>query len=85
MGTTTKFGSWEQDVQWLRDQLKQQDLVLAAYCDEPQPLAAERYTRTQEWQVIQPLLPLAPGRAGHWPSARAAASRVTRLPQRALR
>lgn len=63
MSTTTKFGSWEQAVQWLREQPEQQELVLAAYYDDPLPAAADRYWRSEEWQAIQPLLPPVPGRA----------------------
>ena len=65
MSTTTqpKFGSWEQAVQWLREQPSQRDLVLAAYYDDPLPAAAERYWGSEEWQAIRPLLPVVPGRA----------------------
>lgn len=63
MSTTTKFGSWEQAVQWLREQPGQRDLVLAAYYDDPLPAAADRYWRSEEWQAIRPLLPVVPGRA----------------------
>ena len=63
MSTTTKFGSWEQAVQWLREQPEQRDLVLAAYYDDPLPAAADRYWRSEEWQAIRPLLPIAPGHA----------------------
>ena len=63
MSTTTKFGSWEQAVQWLREQPELRDLVLAAYYDDPLPAAADRYWRSEEWQAIRPLLPIAPGHA----------------------
>lgn len=63
MSTTTKFGSWEQAVQWLREQPEQRELVLAAYYDDPLPTAADRYWRSEEWQAIRPLLPPVPGRA----------------------
>lgn len=63
MSTTTKFGNWEQAVQWLREQPEQRELVLAAYYDDPLPAAAERYWRSEEWQAIRPLLPVLPGRA----------------------
>lgn len=58
-----RFKTWEQAVQWLREQPEQQELVLAAYYDDPLPAAADRYWRSEEWQAIRPLLPSAPGRA----------------------
>lgn len=61
MSATTKFGSWEQAVQWLREQPEQQELVVAAYYDDPLSVAADRYWRSEEWQAIRPLLPPAPG------------------------
>ena len=61
MSATTKFGSWEQAVQWLREQPEQQELMLAAYYDDPLSAAADRYWRSEEWQAIRPLLPPAPG------------------------
>jgi SAM-dependent methyltransferase len=57
------FSTWEQAVQWLREQPEQQDLVRAAYYDDPLPAAAERYWRSEEWQAIRSLLPSFPGRA----------------------
>ncbi len=57
MSTTTRFGSWEQAVQWLREQPERQELVLAAYYDDPLSAAADRYWRSEEWQAIRPLLP----------------------------
>lgn len=56
------FGTWEQAVQWLREQPDQQELVLGAYYDDPLPDAAQRYWRSEEWQAIRTLLP-ATGRA----------------------
>jgi SAM-dependent methyltransferase len=61
MSTKPKIGSWEQAVQWLRDQPGQRDLVLAAYYDDPLPAAADRYWRSEEWQAIRPQLPTVPG------------------------
>lgn len=57
------FHTWEQAVQWLREQPEYQELVLAAYYDDPLPAAAERYWRSEEWQAIRPLLPPTPGLA----------------------
>lgn len=59
----SRFKTWEQAVQWLREQPEQHELVLAAYYDDPLPAAADRYRRSEEWQAIRPLLPPAPGRA----------------------
>jgi SAM-dependent methyltransferase len=58
-----EFNTWEQAVKWLREQPEQQELVLAAYYDDPLPAAADRYWRSEEWQAIRPLLPPAPGLA----------------------
>ena len=58
-----EFSSWEQTVQWLREQPEQQELVLAAYYDDPLSAAADRYWSSQEWQAIRLLLPPAPGLA----------------------
>jgi len=62
-GHKKRFHTWEQAVQWLREQPEQQELVLAAYYDDPLPAAADRYWRSEEWRAIRPLLPPAPGRA----------------------
>lgn len=61
--TGSRFKTWEQAVQWLREQPGKRDLVLAAYYDDPLPEAAARYWRSEEWQAIRPLLPSTPGRA----------------------
>ena len=62
-GHNKRFHTWEQAVQWLREQPEQQELVLAAYYDDPLAAAADRYWRSEEWQAIRPLLPSTPGRA----------------------
>lgn len=51
------FGSWESAVEWLRMQPDQQDLVKAAYYDDPLIEAAERYWKSPEWSAIQQLMP----------------------------
>jgi len=58
-----EFNTWEQAVQWLREQPEQQELVLAAYYDDPLHAAADRYWHSEEWQAIRPLLPPARGQA----------------------
>ncbi|MFS8147132.1 class I SAM-dependent methyltransferase [Rhizobium sp. BR 249] len=52
--------SWEDSVQWLRDQKDQQPLVRACYFDDPLQDAAERFWESAEWKAIAALLP-APG------------------------
>lgn len=56
MADRSHFSTWEQAVQWLRDQPSQRELVLAAYYDDPLLAAAERYYRSEEWSAIRPLL-----------------------------
>ncbi|MES2585568.1 MAG: methyltransferase domain-containing protein [Pseudomonadota bacterium] len=55
---TKKFQTWEQAVQWLRQQPDQQELVLAAYYDDPLIEAAERYRSSEEWAEIRQFLPV---------------------------
>lgn len=59
----SRFKTWEQAVQWLREQPEQQELVLAAYYDDPLLAAANRYWHSEEWQAIRPLLPPVRGQA----------------------
>ena len=61
--STSRFTSWEDAVRWLREQPDRQDLVQAAYYDDPLPAAAERYWRSAEWQALKPLLGSARERA----------------------
>lgn len=63
MSTATPFASWEAAVQWLREQPDRQDLVQAAYYDDPLPAAAQRYWQSPEWQDIRALLGDARGQA----------------------
>jgi len=55
--------TWEQSVQWLREQPEQQELVRACYFDDPLLEAAERFWHSTEWQSIAALLPDANGQA----------------------
>lgn len=55
--------SWEESVQWLRDQPDQKDLVMACYFDDPITEAAERYWKSAEWKAIAKFLPRSLGRA----------------------
>jgi SAM-dependent methyltransferase len=63
MNTPPKICSWEQAVQWLCSRPEQRDLVLACYYDSPLLGAADRYSRSEEWRAILPLLPPRLGRA----------------------
>ncbi|MBB3133601.1 SAM-dependent methyltransferase [Rhizobium pisi] len=55
--------SWEESVQWLRDQKDQQPLVRACYFDDPLQDAAERFWESAEWKAIAALLPTPGGTA----------------------
>jgi SAM-dependent methyltransferase len=55
--------TWEQAVLWLRDQPGQEDLVKAAFFDDPVSGAAQRYHASCEWGALQDLLPRILGRA----------------------
>ncbi|OGR35002.1 MAG: SAM-dependent methyltransferase [Desulfovibrionales bacterium GWA2_65_9] len=54
--------TWEQAVQWLREQPDMQGLVRACYFDDPLAQAAERFRAGPEWQGMRRLLPR-PGKA----------------------
>lgn len=49
--------TWESAVRWLRDQPDSQQLVNAAYYDDPLLGAAERYWRSEEWLALRQFLP----------------------------
>jgi SAM-dependent methyltransferase len=55
--------TWEQAVQWLRDQPDQQALVNACYFDDPLFEAAQRFWQSPEWKAIASLLPAPHGKA----------------------
>ena len=55
--------TWEQAVQWLRDQPDQRVLVKACYFDDPLVEAAERFWQSAEWKAIAALLPPPNGKA----------------------
>lgn len=56
MNSDSKFGTWEAAVHWLRDQPEQQELVRAAYYDDPLVDAATRYWRSEEWAAVRGVL-----------------------------
>jgi SAM-dependent methyltransferase len=55
--------TWEQSVQWLKDQPDQDALIKACYFDDPLASAAARYHQSKEWQAIRALLPPVRGSA----------------------
>lgn len=54
-----KFRTWEQAVQWLREQPDQQALVRDAYYDDPLPEVANRYWLSEEWCAIRQYMQIA--------------------------
>lgn len=61
MSSEARFGTWEAAVLWLKNQPEQQELVRAAYYDDPLIDAATRYWRSDEWTAVRELLA---GRSG---------------------
>lgn len=57
------YVSWEEAVAWLAAQPENQELVKDCYFDSSPEDAAERYSRSQEWNAINIFLPAVPGRA----------------------
>ena len=51
-----KLLTWEEAVQWLREQPEKQELVRDCYYDDPLELVAERFNNSEEWQAIKSLL-----------------------------
>ena len=51
-----KLLSWEQAVDWLRQQPEKQDLVRYCYYDDPLELSAQRFYQGEEWTAIKELL-----------------------------
>lgn len=48
--------SWEEAVQWLRNQPGQESLAQACYYDDPIETAAERFSNSEEWKAVAELL-----------------------------
>jgi|JI10StandDraft_1071094.scaffolds.fasta_scaffold119475_3 ubiquinone/menaquinone biosynthesis C-methylase UbiE len=44
--------TWEEAVEWLRNQTGQEELILACYYDDPVYEAAIRFWKSEEWQEI---------------------------------
>ncbi len=55
--------TWEQAVQWLREQPDQQELVRACYYDDPLIDAARRFANSVEWRSTVALFPQNTGAA----------------------
>jgi SAM-dependent methyltransferase len=55
--------TWEEAVLWLRAQPGREELVRAAYFDDPLIEAAARYHAGGEWRAVRALLPSHPGKA----------------------
>ena len=60
MSTIPKV-TWEEAVQWLRDQPDKQDLVQWCFFDDPLIEAAQRFHGSSEWRATRALLPATPG------------------------
>lgn len=58
-----RYASWEEAVAWLSAQPDKQELVRDCYFDSSPEDAAERYSRSDEWNAIGTFLPSVPGRA----------------------
>lgn len=58
-----RFETWEGAVSWLRAQPDRQDLVLAAYYDDPLEKAAKRYHAGEEWREVRSRLGDGAGRS----------------------
>ena len=53
---SVKTLTWEEAVQWLREQPEKQELVRYCYYDDPLESAAERFSNSQEWLAVKHLL-----------------------------
>jgi ubiquinone/menaquinone biosynthesis C-methylase UbiE len=51
-----KMLTWEESVQWLRDQPDKSELVKFCYYDDPLETAAERFLQSEEWLEVLSLL-----------------------------
>ncbi len=55
--------TWEEAVEWLRQQPDSAQIVRDAYFDDPLVDAAERYWSSNEWQAVRAIIGRGPGRA----------------------
>jgi len=51
-----KLLTWEEAVQWLREQPDKQELVRHCYYDDPLLIVAERFNASEEWQALKALV-----------------------------
>lgn len=51
-----KHLSWEEAVQWLRNQPDQKDLVRACFYDDPLQECVDRFYASTEWEAVQKIL-----------------------------
>ena len=51
-----KFISWEEAVQWLKQQPDQNEFIQACFYDDPLQESVERYYQSTEWREVQNLL-----------------------------
>lgn len=51
-----KFLTWEQAVEWLKNQPDAQELVKACYYDDPLIVASQRFANSEEWQAVAEIL-----------------------------
>ena len=56
MNADSKFTTWEEAVRWLRSEPAQQELVQAAFYDDPLSAAAMRYWQSSEWAAVRTLI-----------------------------
>lgn len=57
------YTSWEDAVQWLREQPDSGQIVRDAYFDDPLVAAAQRYWASNEWQAVRAIIGTGPGKA----------------------
>jgi ubiquinone/menaquinone biosynthesis C-methylase UbiE len=58
-----KMLTWEEAVQWLKNQPEQHETVQYCYYDDPLEFAAERFSQSEEWAALMKLLkPKIPGK-----------------------
>lgn len=48
--------TWEEAVQWLREQPEKQEIVRHCYYDDPLESAAQRFNNSEEWLAVEHLL-----------------------------
>lgn len=54
--------TWEEAVQWMRNQPEYEQLARDCYYDDPLIGSAKRFAASDEWRAVRRLLPVVPGR-----------------------